>query len=193
MTKIFREIKQGLSEMEAFLTGNYPPKRKENFFQDVFETISLKIHNEIAWLKKSFEYAKFLREDRDYDYGYLLELMKFKMKRMAVQIQHNDLVVSNKRVARQLNYACFLLEKLQAGPHELLPEKKSQLDKKWDDMFITEEGVRLVKRKRVFSPQKDEQFSKELVGLYLEQRTQFDKLKRRFFRHMERYLEHWWD
>lgn len=53
------------------------------------------IKHVVAWLP-------LLWKDRDWDYGFLLEILKFKLQRMAVCIDRNDAITDKQEVCRQI-------------------------------------------------------------------------------------------
>ena len=52
--------------------------------------------------KKAREYARFLRDDFDWDYAFILRLLRYKLERTRRCIVSNEIVVSAPRVDRQI-------------------------------------------------------------------------------------------
>lgn len=62
--------------------------------------------------KKIFEYRRFLKDDFDWDYAYILKLLKFKLERTRKQILRNNIVKSAPRIGKQIKTVEQLLERV---------------------------------------------------------------------------------
>ena len=69
------------------------------------------IQNFKDWVIKVGCYAKFLWSDRDWDWVYILELLKFKLQRTEKCIRTNGIIEGIPRVSKQINYAIFLIDR----------------------------------------------------------------------------------
>ena len=67
------------------------------------------------WLTQSVAYSIFIwkNDNYDWDYGYLINLMRFKLSRMAKTIEENGIIEANHRVAKQIRYAIYLMDRWQ--------------------------------------------------------------------------------
>lgn len=55
-----------------------------------------------AYKKKVREYARLLKEDEDWDWAYIIGLLQYKLKRTRLCITSNNIVVSSKKIAKQI-------------------------------------------------------------------------------------------
>jgi hypothetical protein len=61
---------------------------------------------------KVAEYRKFLKDDFDWDYEYILRLLIYKLSRTRRCIVENEIVASNERIGRQIQAVEKLLQKV---------------------------------------------------------------------------------
>jgi hypothetical protein len=62
--------------------------------------------------KKVADYRKFLKDDHDWDYDYILKLLKYKLGRTRKCIVANDIVVGAKKTGRQILAVENLLQRV---------------------------------------------------------------------------------
>ena len=63
-------------------------------------------------IKHIIRWLPLLWKDEDYDFGFLLLIMAFKLNRMARVIEKNNILASSKRHVRQIRYASYLITRL---------------------------------------------------------------------------------
>ena len=67
--------------------------------------------------KKAREYERFLRDDADWDYAYILRLLKYKLERTRRCIVSNNIVVSASKIGRQIAKVEELLARVLADQY----------------------------------------------------------------------------
>lgn len=71
--------------------------------------------------KKIKEYEKILKEDRDWDWAYILMLLKYKLERTRKCIVSNNIIQNNKKVGREIKQVEVLLDRvLKDGYFEVI-------------------------------------------------------------------------
>jgi len=153
------------------------------------------------WIIKSCQYAWFLRHDYDWDYEYLLDLMKFKMQRMANTIENNDLIEGNKRVAKQLRYSCYLIDRYQGSEdynkaYAAFVERWGEVTYEWEDIgFVGNEKLSRLETKfgKAGCTEEEMLAQEDLRKLYRADGQINQQLLNRLFKHTRTYLEGWWD
>ena len=151
-----------------------------------------KIRKTIKWTYNYLKYAWTIGDD-DWDYGYLYAILKWKMDRMADCIETNEIIESNHRVAKQLRYAVYLINRLENGVDEEAAMKVHT--DKWGEsrMVFMDSGELKFEYDTVNSPEEKEQCDKEVTEAYQAGSKAKEKTKHRLFRHIEKYIERWWD
>lgn len=153
------------------------------------------------FIKSMYLYGKYLIAnggDYDWDYGYLLSLMKWKMQKMATTIRDNDIIEANNRVAKQLEYAVYLIDQIQNKPYE--DKMNAKHDKRWGEIVVEfvpsdREGyteMRTSRPKAITEAQKlqERKEFKELINsIDAKERDLYNRL----FKHMNTYIKRWWD
>jgi len=143
-----------------------------------------KIKKFFQWLSKSCQYAWFLRNDMDWDYAGLLNLMQYKMARMAKCIEDNNIIVANKRIAKQLRYAVYLIERYHSG--EDVRRGIDAHNTKWGRV---EKGLLNWGYPDNLTEEQIKQATKEFLDIWQKEEELLDRL----FRHMRKNIQKWWD
>lgn len=77
-------------------------------------------------LQNLWAYKRIIWKDRDWDFYYLHLLMRFKLDRMQKQMDENGCSTASPLNAKQMRYAIFLLDRINAGRyHEHVGYKKA--------------------------------------------------------------------
>lgn len=158
----------------------------------------------VLWefLERLWFWIPFLWKDRDWDYGCLLNMMKAKMLRLANTIEDNAFIEGNERTAKQLRWACFLIDVMQDG--DRLPRVKALADAieaKWGprceatpEQLAWGAGIGwLFIRQNMKSVMDYIQYMEEF-SVYAQElfKAEADAQKR-LFKHMDAYIGRWWD
>lgn len=157
-----------------------------------------KIKKFFSWIKKSIEYAWFLREDEDWDYVFIYNLLAYKLKRTRECIIKNDYIEGTKRIERQIKYAEYLIEIVKDG--YTATKMREAHEVKWGRLdFLSDKTEKNGNRitTLTFTKVKDSKdlrkANKEMRKIYELERAKQEQLKTRLFRHLKTYLHHWWD
>lgn len=134
-------------------------------------------------------------DDRDWDYSYLISLIKWKLQRMAGDT-NGWLTVGASRNQRQIEYAIYLIDRWQ-GDDGYEKQVMDEHYKKWgrSELVTTPADDILPNCVRVEAiypngnpPEATEEFLK--VCRQIEERKK--DAEERFYRHLQRYLHRWW-
>jgi len=160
-----------------------------------------KISNFFRWIIKSIQYSWFLRNDFDWDYGFLLKLIRFKLARMAKTIRSNEIIEANERVAKQIEYAVYLIDRYNNDDDFNRLQEEHSL--KWGQpKYDYVDGERFAGSKtfkmittypKASTPEKHAQASKQATEFVLAAYAKEQELIDRLFRHTGKYLRGWWD
>lgn len=151
------------------------------------------------WLTQTVAYSIFFWENNNYDwdYAYLINLMRFKLSRMAKTIEENEIIVANHRVARQIRYAVYLIDEWQSDRY--LEEIRTAHEAKWGKAQYSWHKDSGDSRRMITSYPKAT--TSNLHGLATEELLEGvmlagardEMLLDRLFKHMRKYLRQWWD
>src|SRR5574343_1898758 len=80
------------------------------------------------------QWIPILWKDRDWDHGFLTNIVVFKLQRIRDDIKKRDITESTKRTEKQINYALFLIDQIQNDiPTRFAQENDILLDK-WGEL-----------------------------------------------------------
>jgi hypothetical protein len=140
-------------------------------------------------MKEKIELYKIIKNDNNFDFASILNLLRFKMVQMEKFFSSGDShVMDAKRVAKQLRYGIFLIDRYY--------------DDRWDDpeyVQLSEQGLwkasdpmnRFTDRTS-FTPE-ERAVEEKLLAFYIKtEEIQQDALKR-LFKHMSKHMQSWWD
>lgn len=121
------------------------------------------------------DYAPLLWEDRDWDYAYLLKMMRFKIQRMRSCIEKNNIIAHTEDLVVEMAQADVLLRNVvDEDPDDEWSSHFSQ----WDTNI------------RRFKGCKNQREHKKALKLSWEREKRNWHL---FWRHLEKHLQGWWD
>lgn len=154
---------------------------KTNWFEDLkfslyslFSDIRRFIRNIFIGIKNIIEYAPIIYQDRDWDYQYLLYLMKFKLKRIRKCIKDDNIIVDAQKVSEEIQIAIEKIDELEKSDE--LYEDASQLllqqIKNTNDKDLKEELIK-----------------QYYIGLYKFEEEQWSSLWTYIYYNMQK----WWD
>lgn len=163
---------------------------------DFFGNIYYLVRGFFRSVKRSYDYAKFGWNNHDYDYGYLLELMHFKLKRLENAIL-NGYAERNKQTNQSIRICIKLLKKLAFKDYGYFTELHY---KKWGEpeMVYSESDskglVRAeIKYKNVITDEDKKQQTQEFLEAYKKDEEQEQRDVRLLFSIMAKYHKRWWD
>jgi hypothetical protein len=134
------------------------------------------------YFQRLYSFGKFLISYREWDYAHLIELNIFAINRIANTIEKNNIIVSNKRVARQMRYAAFLLKRINSGNY-FDKEYQALADKYEPGPLFTPDGYYRV----------PPEYSQELRKLFEKEEELLQKDIDRLGRHVRKNYRKWWD
>lgn len=149
------------------------------------KTFVYPIENFFIWIGKSCKYAWLLRDDFDWDYAFLFRIMRYKMTRMAKNIQSNAHVEGHQRIHDELMEAVTLLKRISEDNY-ISEEMGVLLDKSWER--YEEDGYRKSKRKKL--TKKQEARLRKLMQDSENERQADIEL---FFKQFKERFQGWWD
>jgi hypothetical protein len=138
-----------------------------------------------------------LEADRDWDYVFLETILKHKLSRMSAYIAKDRMLANYKRVVRTLNYAVYLIDRIQNNEDSQRLNEEFRL--KWGDIKVEFEKVEQERyriMKTYYSKAKTEeerlQADAECSENYKQAEEKVVELYDRLFKHMNKYLRSWW-
>ena len=151
--------------------------RKQKLIDRINSCKSLK---EIEGWEKTFKYYPILSQDFDWDYCFLIDLIEFKLKRMAQYFHTHNIVVDEERWARLCDKAVAILN---AG-------YKTSIIKKEDlgDIYVNTQNVH-----RFFNPDQLMFILEHNLECYYLPTVRETKAKALFWKFMSHYIEYLWD
>ena len=138
-----------------------------------------------------------LETDRDWDYTFLEIILKHKLSRMSQCIAKDKCLGNHKRVVRAINYAVYLLDRIQGNIDSLRLNEEFRL--RWGDIKVEFERVaqdryRLMKTyySKATTEEERQQADEESAENYRLAEEKVVELYDRLFKHMNKYWRSWW-
>jgi hypothetical protein len=126
----------------------------------------------LAFAKKLYDYAPILWEDRDFDHGYLLRMMRFKIRRMREHMEKHAIIAHAEDYVAEMALADVLLRNVQDED----PDDEWSLHwNQWHNKFKCSASKKVC--------------NKALSDTH--RRT--ERNWKRLWRHMDKYMRGWWD
>lgn len=150
-----------------------------------------------SWIKRSLQYAWVLRDDRDWDYQFILDLLKYKISRHRKLVVKNYIVASSPVQYAEMLHVEKLIEKYQ--DNEFCKEDFDAHDKKWGKMSMEFEDDSNGKSKLNFNrpnaqtEEEKEQESREYMNILEKSELEKQKCWDDIFDSMKAYMEGWWE
>jgi hypothetical protein len=69
------------------------------------------------WVVSCFQWAWFLRNDNDYDYGHVLRVMQYKLQRLRKHIVEHNIIADAEQVAAEIKVAEDMIARLLADDY----------------------------------------------------------------------------
>lgn len=92
------------------------------------------IRNFFRWLLKCFQYSLLLWNDYDYDFGYSLTLLEYKLERTARHILKHNFITDAGEIFQEISHVRMLINQYQEG--DFLPELMEAHNAKWGEMEL---------------------------------------------------------
>ncbi len=143
------------------------------------------------WLERCWDYGRLLWNDQDWDWTYVLRIMRLKFKRMLREFAHSP-HESKDRTIRQIKYAIYLIDLIEKN--DFAAAEHAAHDERWGDlsMKISLDGrVRFTRAKAMTTDAQDAEQKEFLVLMHLEE-ARMGKTWERLWRHLDRWMKGWW-
>lgn len=105
--------------------------------ENVWEDVVYPFKRFGRFLVKLKEYIPVLWDDFEFDYIYLLKIMRLKMKRMSEHMDEHGITVSSPRKARELRICTILIDRIIADDYIALQSRK--LDEEYGELEFNSE------------------------------------------------------
>lgn len=173
-----------------------------NWFASKLETITSSIRAFIRKVKRSFDYAVHGWNSYDWDYGYLFDLIEFKLKRMQREIEKGH-HLPDKKTDQSLRLCLKLLKRINKRDYRYfcdLHEKKwGELEWIWHETY--EDGTKIpnnctrleLKRPNAQTQEEKNKEIEEFRIAYKKDEMQRERDVRWLFNIMGKYHQAWWD
>ncbi len=152
------------------------------------------------WLRASVQYSMFLWDNHyDYDYHFILDLLRFKLRRCKLEMQQSGFIEGNKRYARQIAYAEMLLELLLQN--DLCSKEWAAHEEKYGELHFSFEKAAselktypmgAVYRDKVFTAKQYKAEREESMVIYDLENIRRQDAWDRLFKHLAKYMRGWW-
>lgn len=128
-------------------------------------------------------------DDYDWDYSAMLNLIAWKARKMADCIEENGIVEADKRIAKQLRYLDYLIQRYYSEDDRIMDQYYEQYG---HPVHGSEPGS-LPNTRRLTIKYSSKEAEEMMTEYFMKAKEAEQKIKKRIFRHMERYIEGWWD
>ena len=146
------------------------------------------------WLRKSWQYARFLWNDYDFDYSSILRLLQYKIGRVRKTIYENNIIVNADHYTRQMIMAETMLQELIEN--DFARDLHEAHDKKWGEIQIGDnpdpKGGALW-RPNVKTAADKAQEHTEAAAIMDEEERRRAKAYHDTFEYISKYIVYWWD
>lgn len=131
----------------------------------------------INGIKNTFLYHKVLKNDFDWDYSSIFELIKFKLQRMEKYFRESPQLLENQlRYAEQMKVAINILDAGYLSDAVINSDLTTKVNTKNSNRFLSEDVLRFLKK----------------YPMYSLPEIRIAKAKHLFWRYLEHYIELWW-
>jgi hypothetical protein len=183
--------KKDLEEIDAKL---------EKFYKyEILRKIIRPFKNFFHWIVKSIQYSILLWNDYDWDYSFILKLLKYKISRTRKCILKNNHIVNAEKYCKQMEFVETLIDNVLKNVHhnnayDLHREKWGEIDV---DFIPCEKNSKYstidFKAEKAITPELKEQERKEFRELVEKAEALTERDWKLIFRVMHKCLRNWWD
>ena len=148
--------------------------------------------------KKIKEYKEFLKNDHDWDWAYVIRLLRYKLERTRKCILENNIIKGSKKVAREIREVEILLDRVAEDNyfHEITKDFRKKHGKLKTIYEKSEYGPNWLTSKSKFNketPQNSKRLHVQYARLWTKaSKMQQDDLKKAFDL-MNKNIWNWWD
>lgn len=157
------------------------------------------------FVKRVYQLAPIIWNDRDFDWHYIMYYLKFKIQKTREHIDEHDILVNGKKYCQQMQKVEQLID-LAMDSDRYRDECEKPLKEKWgysiaylqDDVFNDEEVTNRCSRRMIFQRENwtaklDKQIHKEEVAALRKAYRLHEKDWNKLWQHLNKYMRHWWD
>jgi hypothetical protein len=143
------------------------------------------------------EWQSFLKDDRDYDWMFIIRVLRYKLERTQKHIVEHDICVDAPKIGKQFQAVVDLLKRIEADPYH--DEVYGPFYKKWGKSKLvfgpkTDRNMRPVTIQYANeTPANRPQLEQEFVALMGQDHKLRERDLRQAFRLMQKHIWGWWD
>lgn len=141
------------------------------------------------WVIKSFQYSIMLWDDGDFDYGYILKILKYKLKRTREHIVNHDIIVDAKSVGEEIAQVESIIDRLYENNY--CDKEYEEHNKYWGDINYSGDDIFLSKKAVKEGRQKEE---RDAIMKIHDKATELEEKDwNDLFDLMKKNMRNWWD
>jgi hypothetical protein len=180
-------------EQRAFAQSLKWFERKIWFTDTFYYSWYSPLHNFFWWVVKSCQYAIVLWDDFDWDWKYILRLLKYKLERTKIRIVENNIIEGTDEIAREIDEVIELIRKIDKN--EFAEEMYDAFEKKWghyDFSCKTSHGM-LAQRANVKNEQDAQACSDDFKAYSDQYEKERTECWNKIFEKLRDNMQNWWD
>lgn len=136
--------------------------------------------SELEGWSKTMDYHPVLSKDYDWDFGFFIELIRFKLKRMSNYFHTHNIIENEDRLGVLCDKAVSILDAAYSGNIVTIDEL--------DNIYVNTRNVH-----RFLKPKELDFITKENLSKYYLPTLREAKAKKLFWKFIEHYIEYLWD
>ena len=172
----------------------------ENFTEGFMELFWYFPKDVGRFIVKLWQYSPLLWNDRDYDYNYILLMLKYKISRTRKCILTNDIIVNNKKYAKQMKVVEDIIDRITESPYH--DEAFVEMEAKWGKNIWFEQSrlfhdckhsVRMMSRYEKENGSNKKLVRRDVVKAYKKETRLEQKDWNKLWKLLNKNLRFWWD
>jgi len=178
----------------------------KTFLNEIYEISTTKMHvfffpvkKFFRWIIKSIQYSIVLWNDFDYDYMFIMKILKYKIERTRKCLDKNKLFVGYEEAVEKMRKAEQLLQ--QYINHEFVEDLYKAHKEKWGkrkikfEPIIDKEGSSYITfyTEKAITPEQIKQEREEYHNILREEEKRKNEVKDELFNLIRDNIESWWD
>lgn len=145
--------------------------------------------NLIGWFETMYAYSTLLWEDRDWDFCFILGMLRFKLSRVEKYFREDGICTDHKIQADEVKEAIKLLDEMILD--DFCGKEHDAHTKRWGRLKMTKDrGMEHTKVKT--ASDRNKQRKEFLKIMNLENRRRLDTWQK-LFSHLNKHMMKWWD
>lgn len=176
------------SEMRGWVKGSFLEETK-------YELLSIFVDKPLGFfenVRRLFSWIPVVWKIRDYDYGYLFNVMEFQLHNMEKCMRNNAYHVNSDKTGDSLKKARLLLKRINSDDY--LENALIPVDKRYGkyDFVITNCGINQ-KFERDLTKREKIEFEKAFRRAGKHSNKMLEQDEELFFKHIKKHYKKWWD